>query len=154
MNFRGICGEHAENTIISDSGFITVQSGCTLGNDEFTLITHTVHHTIDERTIPIVPTFSSNKMGTIAIRGARVADKQRPIFIEDHAAHFQKLTNSLAEVWRGLEIAEGELEWNAAIRKQRRESHWLWAALILTIIMIGLFYFFNRYFEEWTPNKF
>lgn len=152
LTFRGICGESAENTVISDSGFITVQSGCTLGNDEFTLIAHTVHRTIDERTI--VPTFNLEKMGTIAHRGARVTEQRRPIFIEDHAAHFQELTNSLAEVRRNTEIADGEYEWNVAIKKQRRETYWLWATLIITIIAIGLFSLCHRQVKRWIRNKF
>lgn len=152
MTFRGICGDNAENTIISDSGFITVQSGCTLGNDEFTLIAHTVHRTMDERTI--VPTFNLEKMGAIATRGAKIAEEHRPIFIEDHVSHFQELTNSLAEVRRSIEIAEGESEWNEEIRKQRRTNHWLWATLILTIFVISLFYLCNRCTQRWIYNKF
>lgn len=151
LTFRGICGEGAENTVISDSGFITVQSGCTLGNDEFTLVAHTVHRTIDERTI--IPTFNLEKLGAIAIRGAKMAEEHRPIFVEDHISHFQELANSLVEVRRGIEIAEGESEWNMETRKQQRTNYWLWATLISTIFVISLFYFFNSFKKVWIHNK-
>lgn len=151
LTFRGICSESAENTLISDSGFITVQSGCTLGNDEFSLIAHTVHRTIDERTI--IPTFNLEKLGAIAIRGTKMAEEHRPIFIEDHVSHFQELANSLAEVRRGIEIAEGESEWNMETRKQQRTNRWLWATLISAIFAISSFYFFNSYAKEWIRDK-
>lgn len=149
MVFRGICGDRAENTIISSSGFITVESGCTLNNDEFSLIAHTVHRTIDDRTI--VPTFNLEDIGAFAMHNNKFSQEHRPIFIEDHAEHFRKLTDSLTEVRRGSEIADSMNQWEEAVKKQQRESHWLMIILILAITAIGVIYLHCR--KSWPQIK-
>lgn len=141
MLFRGVCQDHAENSVISGSGWITIQPGCTLTNDEFSLTAHTVHRTVDDRTI--VPGLNLNKISLGALRRKEAQESQRPVFVENREDQFRALTDTAAEIRRRIETNESEAAREDAAHK-RQSTNYGFFVVILSIMIFGAIYLYRK----------
>lgn len=130
ITVRTVCGSDFNNQVINVSGMMSINSGCIVGNDEFTLNPHIVHTTIDEKTI--FPTIDLDAIRLDDGKSILKRNNQENALIEPMGNDFEKLSKDIV-------LAKERQKFTFQVDEVQRKIEWahdIYIAVQVAVLLI------------------